>query len=166
MLEGLARFQEYTVRYGWEMCFPWYVRLVRLVDTVGTVGWYGWHGWYRLLVRLNRTNRSQKPYQWTVPPYRTRLGGGSRGGGRFGCTNTTLVLVHPKRPPLTPPLIWYGTVVRFIGTVGTVGTLLQRTKRTLLSVPTVPTVPYQAYKAYQPYRTKRTKRTKRSVPIL
>ena len=53
---------------------------------------------------------------------------------------------------MTPPLIWYGTVVRFIGTVGKVGTVGKRTKRTLLSVPTVPTnrtnrinQPYQPY---------------------
>ena len=65
-------------------------------------------------------------------------------------------LVHPKRPPLDPPLIWYGTVVRFTGTVGTVGTVGKRTKRTLSSVPTVP------YHMYQPYRTKKTKPTSRT----
>ena len=92
-------------------------------------------------------NRTTVPYQ---------IKGGVKGGAFW-------ILVHPKRPPLDPPLIWYGTVVRFIGTVGTVGTVGKRTKCALLSVPTVPTVPYQAYKAYQPYRTKRTKR---SVPIL
>ena len=54
MLEGLARFQKYMVRYGRYMCFPWYVRLVRLGGTVGTVGWYGWYGWVVRLVRLVR----------------------------------------------------------------------------------------------------------------
>ena len=92
-------------------------------------------------------NRTTVPYQ---------IKGGVKGGAFW-------MYQYPKRSPLDPPLIWYGTVVRFIGTVGTVG---KRTKCALLSVPTVPTVPYQAYKAYQPYRTKRTKRTKRSVPIL
>ena len=61
---------------------------------------------------------------------------------------------------MTPPLIWYGTVVRFIGTVGKVGTVGKRTKRTLLSVPTVPTNrtnrtnrTYQGKHISQPYRT-------------
>ena len=83
-----------------------------------------------------------------------------RTAGRFGFLGTVR-LVH------APPLIWYGTVVRFTGTVGTVGTVGKRTKRTLLNVPSVPTQNiYQAYQAHQAYRTKRTKRTKRSVPIL
>ena len=154
MLEGLARFQEYTVRYGWEMCFPWYVRLVRLVDTVGTVGW---HGWYRLLVRLNRTNRSQKPYQWTVPPYRTRLGGGSRGGA-FWMYQYHFSIGTSKTPPLDPPLnlVRYGGTVHWYGWYGRYPSsayqayLTKRTNctdRTVPSVQSVPTLPYQAYQA-------------------
>ena len=68
MLEGLARFQEYMVRYGWYMCslvrtlgpVGWYglygclVQLVRLVGAVGTVGWYAWYGGYGWLVQLAR----------------------------------------------------------------------------------------------------------------
>ena len=154
MLEGLARFQEYMVRYGWEMCFPWYVRLVWLVGTVG----YGW------LVRLVRlvpfvgTLEPYQPYPETVPMNRTtvpyQIKGGVKGGG-----------------VLDVPLVRYGGTVHWCGfclevTVGTVGTVGKRTKRTLLSVPTVPTVPYQAYKAYQPHRTKRTNRTNRTKPTV
>ena len=99
MLEGLARFQEYMVRYGWEMCFS-------LVRTVGMVGWYGW------LVRLVRlvpfvgTLEPYQPYPETVPMNRTtvpyQIKGGVKGGAFW--------MYH-----------WYGTVVRFIGAVSGYG---------------------------------------------
>ena len=98
------------VRYGWYM---WY-------STVGTVGTLSKVRLVRLptvptapTVPVNRT---------TVPPYRARLRGGSR-GGRFGCTNTTLVLAHSKRPPLDPPLnlVRYGGTVHWYGMYGRYG---------------------------------------------
>ena len=130
------------VRYGWYMCFPWYVRLVRLVGTVGTVGSY----------RTKRTNRTATSVP-NVPPNRTDEPCQVKGvkGGRFSGTE--------KRRPLTPPWTWYGSSVQLCGTFFCLlGTAVW------YAWPTVPTVPYQAYKAYQPYRTKRTNRTKRTVP--
>ena len=87
--------------------------------------WYGTVGTVGTLSKVRLVRLPTVPTIPTVPVNRTtvpyQIKGGSR-GGRFGCTNTKVVLVHPKRPPLTPPLIWYGTVVRFTGTVGMVRT--------------------------------------------
>ena len=141
------------VRYGWYMCFPWYVRLVRLVGTVGTVGSY----------RTKRTNRTATSVP-NVPPNRTDEPCQVKGvkGGRFSGTE--------KRRPLTPPL----NLVRFIGTVvwyfflpawyGRLVRLANCTNRTIPSVQSVPAVPYRAHQPYQAYRTKRTNRTKRTIP--
>ena len=141
------------VRYGWYMCFPWYVRLVRLVGTVGTVGSY----------RTKRTNRTATSVP-NVPPNRTdepcQVKGGQ--GGSF--------FRYGKTPPPYPPL----NLVRFIGTVvcyfflpawyGCLVRLANCTNRTIPSVQSVPAVPYQAHQPYQAYRTKRTNRTKRTIP--
>ena len=134
---------------------------IRLETRYGRLGTVGTVRFVRLVrygsVRLVRyawyAYQPYRPYPETVPPYRTRLRGGSR-RGRFGCTDTKVVLVHPKCPPLDPPLIWYGTVVRFIGTV-------QAYQQTVPTVPSIPTNgtnrtnnrTYQGKHISQPYRT-------------
>ena len=77
--------------------------------------------------------------------------------------DTKVVLVHPKRPPLDPPLNLvrygrYGSLVRLVRSVRLrlpawyAGTYLtKRTKRTNRTVPHVPTAPYQENQTYQPY---------------
>ena len=142
------------VRYGWYMCFPWYLRLVRLVGTVGTVGSY----------RTKRANRTATSVP-NVPPNRT-----DEPGGRFSVPMLNLVLVRKNAAPLTPPLTWYGSSVQLCGTFflpawyGRLVRLANCTNRTIPSVQSVPAVPYQAHQPYQAYRTKRTNRTKRTVP--